>query len=1629
MTTIRNIYACLVHERQECVVDLVRNLRYLDPDSHILLYNGGGDAALLDGGFPWETYRAVVHPQPRPMAWGRLHDFALDCMRFALAELPFDTLTVVASDQLALRAGYAARLARFLADKRGVGMLGNSPGPQTWNTHIAPAKSALREVGLWRPFLRRFEGGEAKFVHWSFWPSTVFTADAARALTTLFDSDAALQDIMRQTKIRATEEVILPTLVALLGFDVLANPCSDDYLKFRVRFTPRQLDAALAREDVFWVHPVARNNGDGLRRHIRARLNQYEKPFEGGALIPTNDAGRPDGHGTELPLALPNLARMKTVEGWLRDDEADLLIAVTSRALKDLPAPHRVVEVGSYCGRSTVVFGSVVKALRPDAKVYAIDPHDGRVGATGQRSTKTAPTLEKFQWNIRNAGLTETVELIQKYSHEVEWGDPISLLFIDGLHDYANVARDFFHFERFVVEGGYVAFHDYADYCPGVKTFVNEVLGSGRYRKVHCAMSMMVVQKLAAAESSGDAGDRQQQPRAAQPEAEPNVEANVTEPPIAAQPSLAPAAAQRAAAAEQHAAVQLTNATAHATPAQRVPRGAGFDRLSAFRGVHEGASFVVCGCGESLNQLERPEEFLTVGVNDVGRRFQPNYLVVVNPRNQFTGDRFKYVEGSRAEYVFTQLELGLKRDGVVKFRLGSYGGTNISKPDALDYAQNSPYVALCLAAHMGARRVGLIGVDFTDHHFFARTGRHPLAPRLATIDAQYRRLGEALGARGIGVFNLSAASRLTAFPKLSVEEFAALSETEATRASSEAGSVSAETFLSERDEPLRVVSYATTPVAGVPEILARCVAARTPHAARCVWARGDYGNGVRFEGGLEWTTERARAEEELSRADLVVVHNGKFEPRHRPLLARKAVITMAHNYMWNVEGAFVRRGFPGVVVGQYQAALPEFDGWEAVPNPIPLWEPEHQPGAKGETITICYTPSGRHERYPEGHKLYWHSKGYATTMRVLDRLAARYPLRLEVINGRQVSHAESLAMKRRSHICIDECVTGSYHRNSLEGLAAGCVVVNGLGLRPEIEEVFRRCAPGSVSTPFVRAGLEGLEGVLASLVELGAGALAEAGAANRRWMEEHWDFKRQWEHFWAPVVARALGRAGRAPAIQRARNGVGHAPAPHVAFDAAHEAARVATRAPTQPASSAPANAATVSTSRATTTRAPLRLVERRAPQAASGEGVSVVVPHGGVERLAHLEKTLTRLREVGHVLDVAVVEMDERPHALGVARRLADAYAFVRREGVFHKARVLNAGVPLAARSPVVLWLDNDLLLPEDFLPKALAEMHRRRLDCLVPWTSVRYLSRDETAEVFAARRTGVGDCAHVNAYYTRQGACGGAVLVRREFLRRAGGMCEGFRGWGGEDNAWFYRARVLGSAAVTQRPDQHLYHLHHENSGGYDSTNHLAKNPHYDANVALLRATRRVTSRAEMLARFPAPRHFTCPWDASRRVRVAFAEGDTGAREAAGSTADALRALYGFEVERISCDDGLTSDGAAEALRACDAAVVFGEGLALRLLGDERLEGAWTRLLVSHVGARDAAFDGEALGLLSRAGAHFSFGAGAARALEAAGLDCWRPPGGGEACGDASDAALGLAQPLSLVVAGAAVAASFEA
>jgi hypothetical protein len=488
---VRNIFACLVHENQECVIDLVRNLNYHDPTSTILLYNGGEDENLLNLQFPFDHYGAIVHPTPHPMAWGKLHKFAIDCMQFALDNFQFDTLTIVDSDQLAVNTGFSEYLGNFLSKNTEIGLLGNSPECQGIDTNVATAARALKETDLWQPILRHIGCNNDSFLYWTFWPSTVFLVNAVRDLIRFFSKDDTLQKIIHDSNVWATEEVVLPTLVALLGHKIGKNPCSYDYVKYQTQFSIGDVDAAFDRSDVFWLHPIPRQYENPLRCQVRNRFNNYQQRSVKRDTTPLSSSNNSNG----LLMTMPILKAMNNIDGWLEQEEADLLIAAGQCVMNKLPPPHTIVEVGSYKGRSTVVLGSVAKAVCPEAKVYAIDPHNGNVGAMDQCIQSHSPTLDVFNHNIEKAGLRDVVITVQSCSVDVVWEKPISFLFIDGLHDYPNVARDFWHFHKTVRSGGIVAFHDYAEYYPGVMTFVGEVLGLCEYRFLKKTKSLVVLEK------------------------------------------------------------------------------------------------------------------------------------------------------------------------------------------------------------------------------------------------------------------------------------------------------------------------------------------------------------------------------------------------------------------------------------------------------------------------------------------------------------------------------------------------------------------------------------------------------------------------------------------------------------------------------------------------------------------------------------------------------------------------------------------------------------------------------------------------------------------------------------------------------------------------------------------------------------------------------------------------------------------------------------------------------------------------------------------------------------------------------------------------------------------------------
>ena len=187
-------------------------------------------------------------------------------------------------------------------------------------------------------------------------------------------------------------------------------------------------------------------------------------------------------------LIEPCVDAAMSVTGLVDRHEIVTLLGFVLDTLQDA-TPKRIVEVGSYCGRTAVAMGLIVKVESPASRVYAIDA-GSMSGDAGYN------TLDKLRENIAKFGLNEVVEILPMWSTQVVWDGPVDLLLIDGNHGYTDAESDLGCFERFIVLGGHVAFHDYHESWPGIIKFVDEIIASGRYADEGLTGTLRIVRKL-----------------------------------------------------------------------------------------------------------------------------------------------------------------------------------------------------------------------------------------------------------------------------------------------------------------------------------------------------------------------------------------------------------------------------------------------------------------------------------------------------------------------------------------------------------------------------------------------------------------------------------------------------------------------------------------------------------------------------------------------------------------------------------------------------------------------------------------------------------------------------------------------------------------------------------------------------------------------------------------------------------------------------------------------------------------------------------------------------------------------------------------------------------------------------
>ncbi|HEX4868249.1 MAG TPA: class I SAM-dependent methyltransferase [Acidimicrobiales bacterium] len=151
-------------------------------------------------------------------------------------------------------------------------------------------------------------------------------------------------------------------------------------------------------------------------------------------------------------------AAVRSVEGWMTDDQARRLWDAAGR----VPAGGRIVEIGSFRGRSTIV---LALAARDDTEIVAIDPHAGNDRGPQEIhgfEEAASEDYEVFHRNLADAGVQDRVRHVRRFSADAhdEVTGAIDLLYIDGAHRFGPARDDVVRWGARVVDGGRLLVHD-----------------------------------------------------------------------------------------------------------------------------------------------------------------------------------------------------------------------------------------------------------------------------------------------------------------------------------------------------------------------------------------------------------------------------------------------------------------------------------------------------------------------------------------------------------------------------------------------------------------------------------------------------------------------------------------------------------------------------------------------------------------------------------------------------------------------------------------------------------------------------------------------------------------------------------------------------------------------------------------------------------------------------------------------------------------------------------------------------------------------------------------------------------------------------------------------------------------
>jgi MMP 1-O-methyltransferase len=213
-----------------------------------------------------------------------------------------------------------------------------------------------------------------------------------------------------------------------------------------------------------------------------------------------------DTTDTALPSAAARLfALADGVTGFMPADEGRALYDAAVRYLGDGAG----VEIGTYCGKSTVLLGAA--AQQTGGILYTIDHHHGseehqpgwEYHDTSMVDAVTGrfDTLPTLRHTLDAAELDDNVIAVVGKSALVAktWRTPLRLLFIDGGHTDEAAQKDFDGWAKWVAVGGALVIHDvFPDPNDGGQApyrIYRRALDTGQFRDIAATGSMRLLER------------------------------------------------------------------------------------------------------------------------------------------------------------------------------------------------------------------------------------------------------------------------------------------------------------------------------------------------------------------------------------------------------------------------------------------------------------------------------------------------------------------------------------------------------------------------------------------------------------------------------------------------------------------------------------------------------------------------------------------------------------------------------------------------------------------------------------------------------------------------------------------------------------------------------------------------------------------------------------------------------------------------------------------------------------------------------------------------------------------------------------------------------------------------------